>query len=187
MHDQAFTPEWLKRGEEETWPRFMLRAGPVLERDQFEAELEGRHRAGTVLPFQLLDVVVTGLRALLGPEEAAPLEELVRAEYGGEELSPADRVVVKGATDALAEHWPEYQAAMEQEARRNAVLPTLAFVRWCQGWENVTDAAGEPVDYVRDALGRIPDEVLRRVPFTAIRAVGMRAYGLQYGRTELKN
>lgn len=197
-----FTPPWLvpaapagggKKGSGKIAPVpvFLLKAGTILERDQFEAELEGRHAAGMVLSFHLLEAAVGGLRALLGKEDAAEIEDLLRSDYsaaaGDGSLSPQERAKVKGATEILAKHWPDYSALVEQEARRSQILPTLAFVQWCSGWENVTDQDGAPVEYARGATGEIDDALLRRVPFTMIRSAGMAAYGLQYGRSQAKN
>lgn len=197
-----FTPPWLvpsdgekgkKQGKQPAPPTFTLRAGSIIERDQFEAELEGRFGAGMVLGFRLLEAAVGGVRALLG-EEGIELEELLRAEFAaaassdrGGELSPQEKARLKATTEILARNWPEYAGLVEQEARRNQILPTLAFVQWCAGWENVVDREGAPVVYERGPTGDLPDHLLRRVPFTMIRAAGLEAYALQYGRAHAKN
>ena len=183
----TFTPKWLADAEGEAKPAFSLRAGSVLERDKFEAELEGEHRAGLVLSFQLLEAALGGLQALLEPDAAEPLVALVQSEFGGEDLSPTEKAQVKGATDILAEHWPPYRSLVEQEARRNALLPTLAFVRYCDGWENVKDDDGATVEYGRDKLGQLDASALRSIPFAQIRSAGLEAYKLQYGRHQAKN
>jgi hypothetical protein len=202
METIRFTPSWLLRAQTEPMkkggkrpklPVFILKAGSITERDLFEAELEGRYGAGMVMSFQLLDAAVNGVRALLGDEGGA-IEELLRADYAsslsaadGEQLSPIDKAKLKSATEILAGSWPEYAGLVEREARRNSLLPTLAFSRWCDGWENLADRHGKPVEFARDATGGIPDGVLRRVDFTMIRSAGLEAYALQYGRSHAKN
>lgn len=195
-----FTPPWLLRAAEAggrkakkppVLPSYVLRAGSIIERDQFEAELEGRYGAGMVMNFQLLEAAVSGVRALLG-EDGSEIEELLRADFsssldGAEQLSPTDKAKLKSATEILGRSWPEYAGLVEREARRNSLLPTLAFARWCDGWENVTDREGKPVAFERDATGEIPDHVLRRVDFTQIRSAGLEAYAMQYGRSHAKN
>lgn len=197
-----FTPPWLvaakggagakPKKQASALPVFILRAGSIIERDQFEAELEGRYAAGMVMNFQLLEAAVSGVRALLG-EDGGEIEELLRADFaastGGEadQLGAQDRAKLKTATEILTRSWPDYAALVEREAQRNALLPTLAFVRWCEGWENVTDREGQPLAFTRSALGDVPDAVLRALDFTVLRAAGMEAYRLQYGRSHAKN
>lgn len=188
----AFTPPWLATdaaGDDvKNPPVFHLRAGSILERDQFEAEMEGRHRAGLVLGFQLLEAAVAGVAALVPGDEGAGLIELLRSEFAdGSDLSAVERAQIKEMGDILATGWPEYGALVEREARRMAILPTLAFATWCTGWENVTDADGAPVEYARDVRGNFADALLRCVPFNMIRVAGMEAYAMQYGRSQTKN
>jgi len=180
-----FTPTWLDAEDDK--PVFHLRCGTVLERDGFEGELDGRWRAGVVLQFMIEEAAVAGIEALLPGDEGQALIELVRAEAGGEKLSVADQVKFRRAIAVLEEHWPDYRLLVEQEARRNRLLPTLAFVQWCDGWENVKDESGEVVPYERNPLGKIPEEILRRIPFTQIRAAGLEAYARQYAGTQRKN
>lgn len=187
MERIAHTPSWLKAGKGEKLPVYFLRAGSVLERDEFEAELDGRYHAGEVFSFQLMQIALEGVRALLPEEDAAPLCELIQSDFGGNDLDTKDRAQVKGVLDVLRLHWPEYQAASEQEARRSRILPTVAFLRWCDGWENVTDKEGKPVEYARTPLGLIPDDVQRRLDYTHIRSAGLEAWALQYGRAQAKN
>lgn len=197
-----FTPPWLlaspepggDKGKQAVKPAappvFLLEAGSIVSRDQFEAELEGKYGAGMVLSFHLLEAALDGLRALLG-DDATEIEELLRADLAAtsdaEQLTPQEKAKVKAATEILAKHWPEYAALVERESRRSRLLPTLAFVQWCKGWENLVDANGEPIEYARSATGEIADELLRRVPFVMLRAAGLEAYGVQYGRTQAKN
>ncbi|MGD9470614.1 MAG: hypothetical protein AB7G24_00785 [Novosphingobium sp.] len=183
-----FTPPWRAHLPEGERPVYILRPGTVLERDQFEAELDGRHRAGQVFSFQLVDSAERGIRALL-PQgaQADALVEAIRAQHSGQELAVEEQALVKAAIDILAEHWPEYRGAAEQEARRNNILPTLAFLRWCCGWENVTDADGNPVEYSRTATGEIPEDIQRRLNFLELRSAGLEAYAMQYAQAQAKN
>jgi hypothetical protein len=185
MDRYSFTPAWL--AERDPAPVFFLRAASILDRDAFEAELEGRYRAGMVPGFLMLDAAIAGVRALVDGDDAEALIELIRAEYGGEKLPPEEQVKVKAATEILAAYWPDYAAGVEQEARRNAVLPTLAFLRWVDGWENLTGKDGEEIDYARSPRDGIADDLLRRIDPSTLRAAGLRAYAVQYGRTEAKN
>lgn len=181
MERITFTPKWLvNEAEPDKSPKFFVKLASILDRDQFDAELDGVHRAAEVPSFRLRDIAIEGLNALLG-DEAADLGALVLAQYGGEQLPPDEVARLKTVFDILAEHWPEYRAAREQEARRNRILPTLAFVRWCDGWENLTDKDDAPVDYARDK-GAIPDAVLRRISPIVLRAVGVEAYRVQFGQ-----
>lgn len=197
---QEFTPSWARKGKKDARPVYYLRPATVLDRDEFEAELSGRYRAGQVAPHQYRDIAIDGIRALVQGEDADKLVELVQSVHSARQdalaagrmpddaaLSPAERAEMKAVEDILTKHWPDYQAAVEQEAKRNQVLPTLAFMRWCDGWKNVTGEDGKPVDYERDPLGEIPEDVLRRLPRIAMRAAGLEAYYLQYGRGEAKN
>ena len=180
MERTTFTPKWLvNEAEPDKSPRFFITLATILDRDQFDAELDGVYRAGEVPAFQLRDVAIAGLNALLG-EDAPELVGLVLSQYGGEALPPDEMARLKAAFDVLAVHWPEYRAAREQEARRNRVLPTLSFVRWCEGWENVQDKDGTPIEYAREK-GVIPDAVLRRINPLVLRAVGVEAYRVQFG------
>ena len=180
MERITFTPKWLVNEEEPgKQPRFFLTLATIIDRDQFDAELDGVYRAAEVPNFQLRDIAIEGLNALLG-DDAPDLVGLVLAQYGGEVLPADEMAKLKAAFDILAQHWPEYRAAREQEARRNRALPTLAFIRWCEGWENLTDKDGKPVEYAREK-GTIPDDLLRRVNPLIMRSVGLEAYRVQYG------
>lgn len=188
-----YTPPWLQPAEGEErkapLPRFDLRLGSIVERDAFDAELEGKWRAKQVPAFLMLEVAVRGLHALLPPDDAAQLEELLRAAHApdAEALGQAELQQVKEAEEILAEHWTEYRLLVEQNARHDRIAPTLAFQRWCAGWDNVMDDAGASIAYERTALGEIPDATLRRLSPLAIRAAGYRALNLQYGAGEAKN
>lgn len=183
-----FTPPWLKAEGKKKLPTFDLRPGDVLEREAFEAELEGKYRAAPVPRFQLRDAALAGIAALMPGEAGDALREIVLAEYDDPQaLSTEDRAKAGAVAEILAEHWPDYAALVARNARNRALTPTLAFMRFCVGWEHVSDEDGEPVAYERNAIDEIPDEVLRRIPSWFIRAAGTEAYGLLYGRTQAKN
>ncbi|HUD30417.1 MAG TPA: hypothetical protein VMQ93_16225 [Novosphingobium sp.] len=169
----------------ESVPRFFIKLASIIERDQFDAEMEGTYRAAEIAPFQLRDIAVEGLTALL-EDEAGELIDLINAEYGGEKLEAKEGAKLKAAIDVLAELWPAYRTAREQEARRARMVPTLAFMRWCDGWEGLSDRKGVAVEYAREK-GVIPDEILRRIDPLVIRVVGLEAYSTQYGQGQAGN
>lgn len=183
-----YTPPWLKAEGKKKLPTFILRPGDVLEREAFEAELEGKYRAAPVPRFQLRDAALAGIEALMPGEEGAALKEIVQAEYDDpNSLSTGDRAKAGAVAEILAEHWPDYAALVARNARNRALTPTLAFMQFCVGWSNVSDDHGKPVEYERNAIDEIPNEVLSRIPSWFIRAAGTEAYGLLYGRTQAKN
>lgn len=184
---QTFTPPWLTAMAEEQKPKFHFRLATVLERDEFEAELDGRWNAGEVYQFVLSDLAQAGIRALVQGDDADRLAESVRAHFSGDDLSMEEKAEAKAALDILSAHYPDYKIAIEQEARRNRILPTLAFMKFCTGWDNVTDRDGEPVPFTRNAMGEIAEESQRRINSLELRSAGLFAYGLQYGRTQGKN
>lgn len=183
----AFTPSWLRKGKKEKWPVYHLRPGDLLERDEFEAEMEGRHRAGEVMAFQMRDAAIEGISALVEGNDGEALKDVIHAEFSGETLSPAEKARAAEVTDILAEHWPDYRFLLEQQARRNRILPTLAFRRWCDGWERVKGADGELLEFERGRLGEIPESVMVKLAPPELRIAGLEAYALQYGRNQSKN
>ena len=181
-----YTPKWLDKGPAKKRPRYLLRLATVLERDEFDAELDAMGCA-EVHAFQMRDVAIEGIRALVEADDADELVQLVESEYAGEELTPAEKSQAKEVIEVLEKHWPDYQALRERTARRDRILPGLAFAWWVDGWENVAGADGSALEYARGAKGEIPDELLRALAPVERRAVGIEAYRLQYGRSEAKN
>ena len=184
-----FTPVWLRTRKDP--PAFHLRGGSLLDRTAFEARLDGEFRAGEIYGFVLREIRIDGIRNLCSEDDAARLIDLINqadtpSEDGGETLTAEEKALVKGADDILAQHWPEYRAASEQIARRNAMLPTLAFCTFCTGWDNLADDAG-PIPFARTALGEIAQESLVRVPHIMLHSAGVEAYRMLYGRGEEKN
>lgn len=187
IESRHFTPAWLSAMPVEAKPVFLLRRGTVLERDELEAELDGRYQAGEVYRFVLSELAQKGIRELLPGDDVEQLVQSVQAHFSDQELSVEERAEAKAALDVLARHYPEYKVALEQEARRNRILPTLAFMRFCTGWENVRDRQGEPIPFARDTLGEIAAASISRIDTMALRAAGIRAFELQYGWAEAKN
>lgn len=196
----SYTPPWLKAaadtaGEKSASkkgakavkePVFHLRLGDIIERSSFEAELEGVHQAGEVPRFLLLEAAVTGVRHLL--PEGAEREQLIDLLENDEQSEdPAENARRKEAHEILSRNWPTYKALLEQEARRHSLLPTLAFVTFVDGWDHVTTKDGLPVEFARDSRGDIAPAALARIDPLVLRAVGVQAYNLQYGRGEAKN
>lgn len=187
--DFDYTPPWIAGDDESAKPVFHLRAGTIMERDQFEAELEGRYRAGLMPRYQIRDIAIEGVRHLLAdrPDDVEAIVDLLNADYNRDEMTPEQMAEMATAKDVLAQHWPAYQQAMAQQARYEAHLPSLAFIRWCSGWERVTDVNDWPIVYARSPLGEIDQDALRRLPPLLVRSAGVMAYKLQYGQADEKN
>lgn len=174
-------------------PKFRIRMGSLIERGEFDAELDGRHGASAVPAFIMLDTAIAGARALLEADDAAQIEELLRSVHSsaedGEvsEIGPHERQQVAEIQAVLAKSWPDYRHLVERNARYRQLMPLLAFQRWCDGWENLTGTDGKPVEYTRDKAGNIPEATLRRIAPALIYAAGNRAYNFQYATGEEKN
>lgn len=181
----AFTPQWLRDNPDP--PVFHLRVGALSERDLFEATLDGEYDAAPVYDFILRAAALAGTVAL-GGDDAAALTDLVSADFGDDgEISPVDRATLDGLYEILLDHWPDYRSLRKQAARRQKLMPTLAFVTWCTGWENVTDSRGVSVEFAVGATGKPSDECLRRIPDLMLAIAGSEALAMQYGRGEEKN
>lgn len=195
IETKKWSPGWVKKEKGVKVPVFHLRPGTVLERDEFEGDLEGRHNAGGVALYVIREIAREGITALAdSPDDAETMIALVEQDHdlqtkkdGAEPMDAKAKAQLREVFDILQKHWPDYRDAVAQNARHNNLLPTLAFMRWCDGWENLTDADGEPVEYSRNARGEIPDDVLRRIPALMLRAAGLEAYQVQYGRGQAKN
>lgn len=185
-----------KGGKKPASPRFRIRMASLLERGEFDAELDGRHSASPVPAFIMLETAIAGVRALLEEGDAAEVEELLRSFHdqagvgeGGEASEPStqERQQVAEVQDVLTKSWPDYRQLVEQNARYRQLMPLLAFQRFVDGWENVTGTDGKPVEYERDKAGNIPDAILRRIHPALLYAAGNRAYNFQYAVGEEKN
>lgn len=162
---------------------FMLRAGDVIERGELEADL-AEHRAGRVFDFQLTEAFESGCDALLDgrPEDMERIREAVAAEQDGETLSKEDAAGLALAREAVQSSWPPYRTLTAQAARRNELVPTLAFQRFCTGW------AGEGLpDFEKSPDGLVSLEVMGRIEPVLLRMAGMRAYQMLYSTGEEKN
>lgn len=180
-------------GEKDARPGFRIRMASLLERGEFDAELEGRHGAAPVPPFIMLDTAIAGIHALLEADEAAALEELLRSFHGDAgdteraEVSKEERAQIAEIEAVLAKSWPAYRQLVEQNARWRNLMPLIAFQRFVDGWENLEGIDGKPVIYERDRSGGIPEAVLRRIHPALLYAAGNRAYSFQYAAGEEKN
>ena len=183
-----YVPPWMR--DRKNPPTFQLRTVSTLERDAFEAELEGVHNAGAVYDVVVRDITMAGIRALAGADDQGRLTDLVDQEATldrGEELAPEEAALLRGMREVLAQHWPEYRTVQAQISRRNKLLPTLAFMTFCTGWENVTGNDGKPLIFATNLLGQIDEDALRKVPHIMLHVTGMEAYAMQYGSGEAKN
>ena len=188
---------WYRPGEKpekgkDTRPGFRIRMASLIERGEFDAELEGRHGAAPVPPFVMLDTAIAGVNALLDGDEAAQIEELLRsfhADAGADRaaISKEERAQIAEIEAVLAKSWPAYRQLVEQNARYRNLMPLLAFQRFVEDWDNLTDDKGEAIPYERDKAGNIPDAILRRIHPALLYAAGNRAYSFQYGAGEEKN
>lgn len=175
-----FTPPW--REQEDAPPVYLIRAGSVIERAQFEAELAGEYGAERVFDYELLAAMEEGLGHILPDAEARErVLDAARTDLGGGELEIAERQIVEEARELLREHWPPYRTLVTRAARRVNVAPVLAFRRFCVGWEGIDGefAAG-------------PDRLITMAALAAVNPIEMQvagnvAYGLLYGHAHAGN
>ncbi|MEA3390023.1 MAG: hypothetical protein U9R64_12235 [Pseudomonadota bacterium] len=176
---EPFTPSWLK---DATAPAtFFLRAGDVIEREMFEAQLAGpKYRAGEVWPWEKQASLMAGLTTLAG-EDAPQLIALAQTAASGQLEDKAEIALLEQATAIVAQHYAPYGALVEQEERRRAVLPVAAFCRYCVRADNVDAEIRRGID------GFIDPDCLRDMDPMALRAAGFEAYNRQYAATARKN
>jgi hypothetical protein len=194
MQDHTwYRPGEKPEGKKDTRPGFRIRMASLIERGEFDAELEGRHAAAAVPAFVMLDTAVAGVNALLEGDEAEEIVQLLRSfhDEAGDSAragaNDAERAQIAEVEAVLKKSWPPYRQLVEQNARYRNLMPLLAFQRFVDGFENVTGTDGKPVAYERDASGQIPDVVLRRIHPALVYAAGNRAYSFQYAAGEEKN
>ncbi len=176
-----FTPPWLE-GKPDA-PVYRLRAGSVIERGQFEAELAGRYRAGRVYGHELRAAVRSGVETLLaGDQSLDHLLGLIEAEAEGEEveLSNEDKLLLAEVRSTLAEHWPEYRELTAQLERRREIAPIVALQWFCVGWEGCKGDGGNPAVFAQDRYGRVTEAALLGLAPLEMMVAGNRCYGLQY-------
>ena len=172
-----WSPEWVIGDDK---PVFLLRAGNVLEREMMEAELAGVHMAGEVRAYELREAIVSGFRALAG-DAADELVALTVAQFGGEPLDALDQAKLAETLTQLAQHWPPYKLLLAQQHRRNAMIPIVAFRRFCCGWENVAVPFGKGADGLVD-LGP-----LSAIDGLVLKLAGLEAWNMQHGGGQRKN
>lgn len=155
---------------------FMLRAGDVIERGEFEAGL-AEMDAGQVWDWQLEEVFHQGVMALLpdNPEEVERIREISTAINCGEKVSREDQALIDSAKEAVRRAWPAYRSLLAQAARRNELIPTLAFQWFVSGWE------GPNLPEHRTGIdGRLDISVMKAITPMVVRLAGTAAYQLLY-------
>lgn len=184
-----FTPQWLR--DAPNMPVFYLRAGSLIDRDAFEARMEGEFDAGVVYDFQEKAIIKEGVAALAPEGDRDELIALVENHYAlnqGERLPDVERARYVELLDILGKHWPDYRALRMQAARRENLLPTVAFMTFCVGWSNVNSTlTGEPLDFAVNDKGEIDPEVLIAMPSLMLKSAGQEAFRMLWGRAERKN
>lgn len=178
---ERFTPSW-REGEADA-PVYLIRAGGVIERDALEAELAGTYRAPKAHLPEIRQARREGVLRLLAddPELDRVIELIDRETADGEDPdppSPEDQRLLTEIHAILAEHWPDYRDLMGQIARRQELLPTLAFRRFVVGWENVS------APFTRDRQGMVSDASLRALDPLEMKVAGLRAYTRLYPETD---
>jgi hypothetical protein len=170
----------------------MLRAGDVVERGEFEAAV-AEMRAGRVFDFQTEEAFLDGVRTLLAddPEGVERIEQALAAEKEAAEaagpgnkpqLAAEDRALLEQSRAAVLEHWPPYSTLVGRMARRNELLPTLAFQWFCTGW-----SGKDLPEFKKGIDGRVTIAALSKIPALTLRVAGMQAYQMQYATGFEKN
>lgn len=174
---ELFTPEWLKDVDDR--PAFVLRPGTTIERELFEADLAGRFNAPVVYAHELRDAMISGLRQFAEPNDIDRLTNVARAGIAGKIDSDAEKVLYAALEKQMRETWRPYQALHQRLETRRALIPVLAFMKFCVGWENVLDIeSGIPLPFAQDAIGLVDQACMARLDPLAMRAAGNRAYRL---------
>ena len=182
-----FTPPWLEGAADA--PVFHLRAGSTIERGQMCAQLDGPLQAAKVWSHQLQDAQLKGIDKLFADDpDYDRLVAIFSAEGDeAEALTDDDRKLIEQVTKLLVQHWPDFADLVAQMQRRRELVPIVALTRFCAGWDNVRDVAGELVPFETDRNGHVADRALRRVQELDLLAAGNRAYAMQFGGGEEKN
>ena len=173
---EPFTPKWME-GKADA-PIFFIRAGNVIERELMEAQLSGpSYRAGETWPWEKQAALIDGLKAIAG-DDAAQL--IVLAETSDID-DPAEAELLEQARALIGQHYAPYRDLLAQEERRRAILPIVAFCRYCVRWE------GLDTDMKRGADGLIDPASLLGIDPIILRSAGFEAYNRQYAVGERKN
>lgn len=197
---QPYTPPWYRKG---SGPLFLIRAGDVGERELFEAELAGEYDAGRVLDMDLEAAFEEGIETLLAdaPQQLEGLRALLAAERDirdhnqqvltealgkpvadqaafikeqCRQLPPGERQGLEEARRLMHQHWPDYRALVARQARRQSLLPLVAFRRFCAGWERLK----QPFEAGPDGMPTLA--AIRGIPQNDMKAAGLEAYRRLY-------
>lgn len=172
-----YTPPWL--AEQSDPPVFLIRAGTVIERDLFEADLAGRFNARVVYAHELREAIQSGVRHIAEPDSYDRLLEVGLAGIGGTLSTDGDKALFANLEAMLCDNWAPYQALNKRLEIRRAIIPPLAFLKFCVGWEFVFAIDdGEPLVFARDGLGLVDQAVVRRLDPLLMRAAGNFAFQL---------
>lgn len=168
-----FTPPWYS--DEATAPVYLIRAGSVRERAQFEAEMAGPLRAGKVWGFELKAAVRDGITALMIEDpEFDRLMELVEVEKE-EDLSAGDVQLLDEVRKVLAEHFGPYRDLVAQMERRRELVPVEALRRF------LVDVEGGDALFTRGRDGFVAETTLAAIEPLDIMSAGNFAFTLLYG------
>lgn len=162
-------------------PVYLLRAGTPVERELLEAQLAGEYGAGTVWPWDIHDALVRGVETLLPEGEGAELIALIRADFANALEGDEDKRKLAEVKRLLKLHWPEYRTLCMQMETRSALVPLLAFARFCVGWRNVDAPMARGIDQCLTPVA------LAAIDSLQLRAAGLKAYDLQYAGSAEKN
>ncbi len=163
--------------------QIMLRAGDVIERGEFEALLS-ENGAGRVFDFQLREEVVRGAESLAADDTEAlnRVRECLAAEEASEELTVADADFLSTVRELLQRNWGPYRVLLARSARRNELIPTLAFQHFCTGW------SGKDLPAFKKGIdGLVSLDVVGQLDEMIVRVAGMEAYRQLYAAGQEKN
>lgn len=181
---QSWRPSWVDEAEA---PTFTWRAPTVTERELFEGEM-ARHNALAVFPWDIATAFREGLAHLLAddPEEAERLEEIRSRQVAGEALTPVETGLLAETIAALMQYWPGYRLVVEQQARRETLLPLVAFRKFVTGWEGKVGPEDE-LPCTRGIDGMIKEEIVGQIDPSYMRSLGVTIYNGMYARGAEKN
>lgn len=172
-----FTPFWLKN--EIDPPVFFLRVGGELDRELFQTELADRFNAPAVYTHELREAMLTGLSRFAAPGDLNRLMMVTDAGFAGKIDSAADKALYAALEKQMRENWPPFHALCQRMETRQAIIPALAFMKFCIGWRNVRDIeTRELISFAQDKLGLVDRACIARVDPLEMRAAGNRAYHL---------
>lgn len=181
-----WSPPWLA-GDPDS-PVFLWVSGSTIDRALLEAQADGEYQAGRVFQHDFDAAFIEGVNTLLHDDpEKDHLIGLMASQSAGEPLSPEEAATLFEAKSSMARHWPAYRALVAQQARRNKILPLLAFARFVRGWQGLVDNDDLPLAYLRDGVGGVAESVLRLVPEQYVIGLGSEIYASLYAGAQEKN